>query len=50
LATSSGDFLADTLGLGFRTTAVILAAVMVVLLAAHYFTRINGMLLEAVGR
>jgi uncharacterized membrane-anchored protein len=45
LGTSSGDFLADTLGLGFRTTAVLLTAIMLVLLAAHYFTRINGMLL-----
>lgn len=45
LGTSSGDFLADTLGLGFRATALLLTAVMLVLIAAHYFTRINGMLL-----
>jgi uncharacterized membrane-anchored protein len=45
LGTSSGDFLADTLGLGFRPTALMLSAIMVALLAAHYFTRINGTLL-----
>jgi uncharacterized membrane-anchored protein len=45
LGTSSGDFLADTLGLGFRATALLLTAIMLVLVAAHYFTRINGTLL-----
>jgi uncharacterized membrane-anchored protein len=45
LGTSSGDFLADTLGLGFRATALLLTAIMFALVAAHYFTRISGMLL-----
>ncbi|KAF0958974.1 hypothetical protein MLGJGCBP_07933 [Rhodococcus sp. T7] len=45
LGTSSGDFLADDLGIGFRDSAVVLSAVMLLLLAAHYFTRINAMLL-----
>src|ERR1700704_478377 len=45
LGTSSGDFLADTLGLGFRPTALMLSAIMVALVAAHYFTRVNGTLL-----
>jgi uncharacterized membrane-anchored protein len=45
LGTSSGDFVADTLALGLRPTALLLSAIMVALLAAHYFTRINGMLL-----
>jgi uncharacterized membrane-anchored protein len=45
LGTSSGDFLADTLGLGFRATALLLTAIMLALLAGHYFTRINGLLL-----
>ncbi|MBC2644560.1 MULTISPECIES: hypothetical protein [unclassified Rhodococcus (in: high G+C Gram-positive bacteria)] len=45
LGTSSGDFLADDLGVGFRDSALVLSAVMLTLLAAHYFTRINGMLL-----
>jgi uncharacterized membrane-anchored protein len=45
LGTSSGDFLADSLGLGFRDSALVLSAIMLTLLAAHYFTRINGMML-----
>jgi uncharacterized membrane-anchored protein len=45
LGTSSGDFLADSLGIGFRYSALLLTAVMVALLAAHYFTSINGMVL-----
>jgi len=45
LGTSSGDYLANDLGLGFRGSAVILSGIMLVLLAAHYFTRINGMVL-----
>ena len=45
LGTSSGDFLADGVGLGFRSSALLLSGVMLALLAAHHFTRINGMLL-----
>lgn len=45
LGTSSGDFLADSLGLGFRDSALLLSAIMAALLAAHYFTRINAMVL-----
>lgn len=45
LGTSSGDFLADSLGLGFRDSALLLLCVMLALLAAHYFTRINAMVL-----
>ena len=45
LGTSSGDFLADSLGFGFRDSALILSAIMLAMLAAHYFTRINGMVL-----
>jgi uncharacterized membrane-anchored protein len=45
LGTSSGDFLADSLGLGFRDSALLLSGMMLALLAAHYFTPINGMLL-----
>jgi uncharacterized membrane-anchored protein len=45
LGTSSGDFLADSIGLGFRDSALLLSAIMLALLAAHYFTRINGMML-----
>ncbi|TLH81861.1 hypothetical protein C1S82_01610 [Mycolicibacterium cosmeticum] len=45
LGTSSGDFLADSVGLGFRDSAILLGIVMLALLAAHYFTRINAMIL-----
>jgi uncharacterized membrane-anchored protein len=45
LGTSSGDFLADSLGFGFRNSALMLSGIMLVLLAAHYFTRINVMVL-----
>jgi len=45
LGTSSGDFLADSLGLGFRDSALLLSGMMLALLAAHYFTPINGMVL-----
>src|ERR1700720_121552 len=41
LGTSSGDFLADSLGLGFRPTALLLSAIMVALLVAHYLTSIS---------
>jgi uncharacterized membrane-anchored protein len=45
LGTSSGDFLADSVGFGFRDSALLLSAIMTALLAAHFFTHINGMLL-----
>lgn len=45
LGTSSGDFLADSLGLGFRDSALILSAIMLLLLVGHFFTRINAMVL-----
>lgn len=45
LGTSSGDFLADSLGFGFRQSALILSAIMLALLAAHYFTSVNGTVL-----
>jgi uncharacterized membrane-anchored protein len=45
LGTSSGDFLADVVGLGFRDSALLLSGTMLVLLSAHYFTRISDTLL-----
>ncbi len=45
LGTSTGDFLADNSGLGFRGGALVITAAMVAILAAHYFTRISGTLL-----
>lgn len=45
LGTSSGDWLADDTGLGFRGAFATIACVLALLLAAHYFTSINSMLL-----
>lgn len=45
LGTSTGDYLAGGLGLGLRPAAAVLTAAMLLLLAAHYLTQVNGMLL-----
>jgi uncharacterized membrane-anchored protein len=45
LGTSLGDFLADSSGLGFAGGALVIGTVMVLILAAHYLTRISGTLL-----
>ncbi|MGH7870320.1 MAG: COG4705 family protein [Candidatus Dormibacteraceae bacterium] len=45
LGTSTGDFLADNTGLGFRNGALVISATMIVILLAHYFTPISGTLL-----
>ncbi|WP_067571747.1 COG4705 family protein [Nocardia acidivorans] len=45
LGTSVGDYLSDSSGLGYRGGALVIAAVMAALLAAHFFTRISGILL-----
>ena len=47
LGTSTGDYLASDkgLGVGLLPAALMLTAAMLVLLAAHYFTKINAMLL-----
>jgi|GEM_PF-728056 len=45
LGTAVGDFLADDTGLGFRHAFYVVAGVMILILAAHYLTRINTMLL-----
>lgn len=45
LGTASGDWLSDDTGLGFRNTFLVIAAIMLVLLAAHYLTSISSVLL-----
>ena len=45
LGTSSGDFLSDGLHIGFSASAAILIAAMLLLMVAHYLTRINGTVL-----
>ncbi len=45
LGTSLGDYLSDSSGLGYWGSALLIAAIMTVILAAHYLTRISGVLL-----
>jgi uncharacterized membrane-anchored protein len=45
LGTASGDWLSDDTGLGFRNAFFVIAAIMVLIVAAHYLTNINSMLL-----
>jgi uncharacterized membrane-anchored protein len=45
LGTASGDWLSNDTGLGFRNAFFIIAGIMLVILAAHYLTNINSMLL-----
>lgn len=45
LGTALGDFLADSSGLGFAGGAFLIASLLALVLAAHYFTQISGVLL-----
>ncbi|MFB8181296.1 hypothetical protein ACFC8N_35800 [Streptomyces sp. NPDC055966] len=45
LGTSSGDFLSDGLGIGFRDSAMVLSAAMLLILAVHYGTSVSGTVL-----
>jgi uncharacterized membrane-anchored protein len=45
LGTAAGDCLADSLGLGFATSAAIITGVLAAITLAHFFTRLNGLLL-----
>jgi uncharacterized membrane-anchored protein len=45
LGTASGDWLSHNTGLGFRGAFFVIVGVMLLILAAHYFTNINGMVL-----
>ncbi|MDF0554401.1 hypothetical protein [Kamptonema sp. UHCC 0994] len=45
LGTALGDFLADTSGLGFAGGALLISSLLGLVLAAHYFTQISGVLL-----
>ena len=45
LGTSSGDWLADDTGLGFRNAFFVIAGIMALIVAAHYLTSINSMVL-----
>jgi uncharacterized membrane-anchored protein len=45
LGTSSGDWLSDDTGLGFRNAFLLIGGIMVLIVAAHYLTPINSMVL-----
>jgi len=45
LGTSSGDFLSGGLGFGFRDSALVLSAAMLLILGMHYWTSISGTVL-----
>jgi uncharacterized membrane-anchored protein len=45
LGTSSGDWLSDDTGLGFRNAFFVITGIMVLIVAAHYLTNINTMVL-----
>ena len=45
LGTSSGDWLSDDTGLGFRNAFFIIAGIMLVIVACHYLTNLNGTVL-----
>lgn len=45
LGTAFGDFLGDDLGLSYLTGAMVTGGVIIVVVALHYFTRINHILL-----
>ncbi|MFF0494319.1 hypothetical protein ACFYTQ_35325 [Nocardia sp. NPDC004068] len=45
LGTSVGDYLSDSSGLGYWGSAALIATVMAAILAAHYLTRLSGVLL-----
>lgn len=45
LGTALGDYLADNSGLGFAGGAILIASVLVVVVLAHYFTKLSPILL-----
>jgi len=45
LGTAAGDFLADTVGLGFAQSAILITTLLALIALAHYFTKISGLLL-----
>ncbi|MDP3588322.1 MAG: hypothetical protein Q8R58_09740 [Sulfuricurvum sp.] len=45
LGTAAGDFLADELGLGFASSALIITGVLMVITLMHFYTKVSGVLL-----
>ena len=42
LGTAGGDFLADNLGLGFVTSAIVISGLLIAIVLLHFFTKISG--------
>ncbi len=45
LGTALGDFLADNSGLGFAGGAILIGSILIIIILAHYFTKISTVLL-----
>jgi uncharacterized membrane-anchored protein len=45
LGTAAGDFLADELGLGFASSALIITGLLMVIAGMHFYTKVSGVLL-----
>jgi uncharacterized membrane-anchored protein len=45
LGTAAGDFLADSLGMGFADSAMLIAAILVIIALLHFYTKVSGTLL-----
>ncbi len=45
LGTAAGDFLADELGLGFASSALIITGVLIGIAVMHFYTKVSGVLL-----
>ncbi|WP_019867924.1 COG4705 family protein [Methylovulum miyakonense] len=45
LGTAAGDFLADSLGMGFLLSAALITGLLIVTVLLHYFSNISGILL-----
>lgn len=45
LGTAAGDFLADNLGLGFMTSALVISVLLIGIMLLHFLTKVSGTLL-----
>ncbi len=45
LGTAAGDFLADSLGLGFVHSAILISGLLIMIVLLHYFTKVSRVLL-----
>jgi len=45
LGTAAGDFMADNMGLGFKYSAILISAILVIIALLHFFTKVSETLL-----